>query len=136
MEKVKKVADTHRAAVEYAHRGGLEILAGTDAVLHGMHGRNYLELTHLMRDGLGPLSAWHSATGLAAKHIGQHDAGTLVAGQRADLLVCRGDVLDRPDLLGDGALIEVMQDGLGHRGGLAGVPQRDFMTTVRTALDA
>jgi imidazolonepropionase-like amidohydrolase len=118
------VAEVHAAAVAYARTGGLRILAGTDAVLAGMHGRNYMELVHLVRDGLSPLQAWHGATGLAAAEIGQPDAGTIVRGQRADLLVCDADVVADPSLL-DGHIVEVVKDGFGHRG-LDGLPQRTY----------
>jgi imidazolonepropionase-like amidohydrolase len=100
-----------------------------------MHGRNYMELVALVRDGLSPLAAWHAGTGLAASQIGQPDAGTLVAGQRADVLLCRGDVLGKPELLDQGALVEVLKDGVGHRNGVPGIPQRNFQSTVRAALE-
>ncbi len=133
MEKVKRVAEQHALAVQYAAAGNIPILMGTDPVLPGMHGRNYMEIVHLVRDGLATLRAWHGATGLAAREIGQSDAGTLEPGQRADLLVASGDVLERPELLDRGALVEVIQDGLGHRG-LAGVPQRTYAARAREAL--
>jgi imidazolonepropionase-like amidohydrolase len=134
MEKIKQANETHGSAVRAAAQAGLKILAGTDPVLPGMHGRNYMELVHLVRDGLTPLAAWHAGTGLAAAEIGQHDAGTLLPGQRADLLLCRGDVLARPELLDDGALLEVVKDGWAHRGRLPGIPQRTIAHTVDTAL--
>ncbi|MHC4845532.1 MAG: amidohydrolase family protein [Planctomycetota bacterium] len=134
MEKVKRVADVHHLAVQHAAAGGLKILAGTDAVLPGMHGRNWMEIVALVKDGLSPLAAWHAATGLAADEIGQDDTGTLRAGQRADLLVCTEDVIDDPNLFDEGALLEVIQDGRGHRGGIEGVPQRAFRSTVDAAL--
>jgi imidazolonepropionase-like amidohydrolase len=133
MEKVRKAGETHRAAVKAAGKSGLKILAGTDPVLPGMHGRNYLEIAALARDGLTPLAAWHAMTGAAAAEIGQLDAGTLVEGQRADLLLCKGDVLARPELLDQGGIVEVIKDGLGHRG-LAGVPQHTFKHTADAVL--
>ncbi len=133
MDKVKKVAEVHQKAVEFSAKGGLKILAGTDAVLPGMHGKNYMEIAHLMRDGLGHLQAWHAMTGLAASEIEQDDTGEVKAGKRADLLICDDGVLENPASLSDGALCEVLKDGLGHRG-LAGVPQRKFSDTVTTAL--
>lgn len=135
MEKVKKVAEVHAAAVSFAASGGLPILMGTDPVLPGMHGRNYMELHWLIEEGLTPLTAWYGATGLAAREIGAPDTGTIAPGQRADLLIARGDVVETPRLFDDGALLEVVQDGLGHRG-LAGVPQRDFASTVLASLPA
>jgi imidazolonepropionase-like amidohydrolase len=99
-----------------------------------MHGRNWLELVHLVRDGLPPLRAWFGATGLAAREIGADGTGTLAPGQRADLLVHRADVLADPSAFERGALLEVIQDGLGHRG-LAGVPQRTFRSASQAALE-
>ena len=130
MEKVKQVAEVHAAAVQHAASGGLPVLMGTDPVLPGMHGRNYMELHHLIREGLTPLAAWHGSTGLAAREIGAGDTGTLEPGRRADLLVARGDVIERPELLDEGALVEVVQDGHGHRSGLDGIPQRDYRSTL------
>jgi imidazolonepropionase-like amidohydrolase len=98
-----------------------------------MHGRNYMEIVHLVRDGLPPLRAWYGATGLAAREIGMTDTGTIEKGQRADLLLCRGDVVSDPSLLDAGALREVLKDGRGHRG-MADVPQRTFADSVRDAL--
>jgi imidazolonepropionase-like amidohydrolase len=133
MEKVKQVNAHHARAVQHALTGELPILMGTDAVWPGMHGRNHLELVHLVRDGLPPLRAWHGATGLAAAELGTSDTGTLVPGQRADLLIAAQDVVEDPARFEPGALLEVLQDGLGHRG-LAGVPQRTFGGSSRAAL--
>jgi imidazolonepropionase-like amidohydrolase len=124
-EKAKQVAEVHAQATAYAAKGGLPILMGTDPVLPGMHGRNYLELVHLIKEGLTPLQAWFAATGLAAREIGQDDTGSIEAGKRADLLICDGDVLSDPGLL-DKGLLEVIKDGVGYRGGLEGIPQRTF----------
>ena len=81
MDKARQVAEVHGRAVDFARRGGLRILAGTDPVLPGMHGRNYMELVHLVRDGLDPLAAWHGMTGLAAA---EHRPGRMPARWRAD----------------------------------------------------
>ena len=130
MEKVKQVAEVHQQAVAHAAEAGLKILMGTDPVLPRMHGRNYMELVYLIKDGLSPLQAWHGSTGLAAEEIGLDDGGTLAGGQRADLLICKGDVIQNPQLLDQGALLEVVKDGEGYRGGLPGLPQRTFRSTV------
>ena len=127
-------AEVHAKAVQYCASGDLPILMGTDPVLPGMHGRNYMELHHLIQDGLSPLATWYGATGLAAREIGQDDTGTFEPGKRADLVIAKGDIIERPALLddkgGDGdGLVEVVQDGHGHRG-LEGFPQRDFRSTL------
>ena len=134
MEKVKACVEVHRTAVEYAASGGLNILMGTDPVLPGMHGRNFMELTYLIRDGLKPLAAWYGATGLAAREIGADDTGSIEPGKRADLLVAEGDVLERPELLGDGGLIEVVKDGVAYRGALSEFEQRTYGNSVHAAL--
>jgi imidazolonepropionase-like amidohydrolase len=133
-DKAKRARDVHAQAVDFARSGGLKILAGTDPVLPGMHGRNYMELVYLVKDGLSPLQAWWGGTGLAAAELGAHDTGTLTPGQRADLLICDADVIDDPRRFEAGALREVVQDGLGHRGGVPGLPQRTFGDTVSALL--
>jgi imidazolonepropionase-like amidohydrolase len=132
-EKAKRVAEVHGEAVSFAAAGGLPILAGTDAVLPGMHGRNFLEIAALIRDGLSPGAAWYGATGLAAREIGQEDTGRIAPGLRADLVVASEDVIEEPARLGEGALVEVVQDGFGHRGGIPELPQRDFEATIAPA---
>ena len=131
LEKVKQVGEVHASAVEFARSGGLKILAGTDPILPGMHGRNWMELACLVRDGLTPLAAWFGATGLAAREIGQDDAGMLQPGKRADLLVAKGDVVENPELFENGALVEVIKDGVGYRAGIEGVPQRTYADLAR-----
>lgn len=133
-DKAKRARDSHAAAVDFARKGGLPILAGTDPVLPGMHGRNYMELVYLMKDGLDPLQAWWGMTGLAAREIGAAETGTLAKGQRADFLVATSDVIQDPGALESGSLLEVVQDGRGHRGGVADLPQRRFGDTVRSLL--
>jgi len=132
MEKAKRVAEVHARAVDYARKGGLKILAGTDPVLPRMHGRNFMEMVALIGDGLNPLEAWHGMTGLAAAEIGQDDTGTVTAGKRADLLVCTDDVVSDPSHLDRGALLEVIKDGVGYRAGIDALPQRTFASTTRS----
>lgn len=133
--KVRKVADKHAKAVQAAYASGLKMLTGTDPVLPDMHGRNFMELVALIQEGVPPLGAWYGATGLAAEQIGQADTGQIVPGRRADFLVCRGDVLEHPELLDQGALLEVVKDGRGYRGGIPGFPQDTFHAAVGRTLD-
>ena len=132
-DKAKRAYEVHANAVRHARAGGLKILMGTDAVWPGMHGRNWLELVHLMREGLTAIEAWHSATGAAASEIGQDDSGVLSPGQRADLLVCSADVIEDPARF-DGALVEVVKDGEGYRGAIDALPQRSYRDSVTSAL--
>lgn len=135
MGKVRQVAEVHTRSVQLATTGGLSILAGTDPVLPGMHGRNYMELVYLIKDGVSPLTAWYGATGLAASEIGQEDTGRLLPGRRADFLLAKGDVVEQPELLDRGALVEVIKDGIGYRGAFATLPHRSFRDTVRESLN-
>ena len=129
-EKVRQVTQAHADAVRIAQASGLNMIAGTDPILPHMHGRNYMEIVSLIKDGLPPLAAWYSGTGLAAERIGQDDAGKLAPGYRADILFSRGDVIAEPHLFDHGALVEVVKDGIGYRGYLKGVPQKTFRSVA------
>ena len=132
--KVQAVAESHARAVYAAQASGLKLLAGTDPVLPDMHGRNYMELAALIQEGVSPLLAWYGATGLAADQLGLTDTGTLVEGCRADILVCREDVVQDPSLFDKGALVEVLKDGWGYRNGLEAIPQQTYEKAMNQAL--
>ena len=133
--KVQAVSESHARAVKVAYKSGLKILAGTDPVLPDMHGRNYMELVALIQEGVPSLAAWFGATGLAAEQLGLTDTGSVVEGRKADLLISRGDVVQAPGLLDNGALIEVMKDGWGYRHGLLGIPQQTYEKAMSHALE-
>ena len=99
-----------------------------------MHGRNFMELVALIQEGVPPLSAWFGATGLAAEQLGLMYTGTVVAGRRADLLVCEADVVQDPSRLDNGALVEVMKDGWGYRNGIPAIPQQSYRKAMNQAL--
>lgn len=134
-EKIRQVGEVHSRAVRLAYASGLKLLSGTDPVLPRMHGRNYMELASLIRDGVPPLAAWFGATGLAGEGVGQEDTGKILPGYRADLLICEDDVLEAPERFDQGALREVVKDGIGYRGVVTEFPQRTFAHSVSEALD-
>ncbi len=134
--KIQAVSESHARAVKTAYASGLNLLAGTDPVLPDMHGRNYMELVALIQEGVPPLAAWFGATGLAAQQLGLADTGIVVEGRRADLLICEGNVVDDPSKLDHGALVEVLKDGVGYRGGLQGIPQQTYGNAMNEALDS
>ncbi len=134
--KIQQVSESHARAVQAAQASGLKLLAGTDPVLPDMHGRNYMELAALIGEGVPPLAAWFGATGLAADQLGQSDTGKVIEGNRADLLVCRKNVLEDPTHFDRGALVEVLKDGWGYRQGFPEIPQRTFTHSVNQALES
>ena len=134
-QKVQQVAEAHSQAVQVAFQSGLTMLGGTDPILPGMHGRNYMELVSLIKDGVPALSAWHGMTGLAGELVGGNGEGTIAKGCPADILVCQSDVVQQPKMFEKNALVEVIKDGLAYRGGLAGFPCKTFAGCVAEALD-
>ncbi|MBT3981758.1 MAG: amidohydrolase family protein [Bacteriovoracaceae bacterium] len=130
-DKIDQVGEHHANAVRAAHQNGLKILAGTDAFLPGMHGRNYLELGSLHNKGVDALSVWHGATGLAADEIGLSQTGQISAGHTADLLVLKNDVIDNPNKFESDSILEVFKDGLSHKNYFEGLPKNDFDTINR-----
>jgi hypothetical protein len=50
------------------------------------------------------------------------------------LLFCKGDVLQKPELFEQGALVDVMKDGVCYRGGIASLPQRDYRSATMSSL--
>jgi imidazolonepropionase-like amidohydrolase len=75
------------------HKGGVTILAGTDAsnpgTAHGpsIHG----ELQLLVRAGLTPIEALKAGTAAPARFFGASDRGRIAQGLRADLVLVEGD---------------------------------------------
>lgn len=79
------------------HRGGVALLAGTDAPMRnsppgfGLHE----ELVNLVQSGLSPLAALRSATYEPARYLGALDSlGTVAAGKLADLVLLDASPLD------------------------------------------
>ncbi len=79
--------------VRRLHEAGVPILAGTDApnpgTAHGAAMHRELEL--LVEAGLTPVEALRAATSVPADAFGLDDRGRIAVGQRADLLLVRGD---------------------------------------------
>mgnify|MGYP001480621637 CR=1 FL=1 len=134
-QKAAEVFKHHKVAVQAAHKAGLKILAGTDAIVPEMHGRNYKEIQSLIYEDIPTLTAWHGMTGLGAKEIGQEDTGTIEEGQRADLLIANQDVISSPDLFEKEALLEVIKDGEGYRNYFKEIPQRTFSSGLQQILE-
>ncbi|MDC0255946.1 amidohydrolase family protein [Bacteriovoracales bacterium] len=134
-QKAAEVFKHHKLAVQAAHKVGLKILAGTDAIVPEMHGRNYKEIQSLIYEDIPTLTAWYGMTGLGAKEIGQEDTGTIEEGQRADILISNQDVIFSPDLFEKEALLEVIKDGEGYRNYFKEIPQRTFSSGLQQILE-
>lgn len=74
---------------------GVVLIAGTDtptaSVIPGVSLHD--ELDELVRAGLSPYAALRTATVDAARFLGVSDSGTVAVGQRADVLMVRGNPL-------------------------------------------
>lgn len=80
-------------AIRRLRAGGVRLLAGTDAGNPGTtHGAGlHEELAALVEAGLSPAEALTTATAAPAVVFGLSDRGRIAVGQRADLLLIRGD---------------------------------------------
>ena len=81
------------SVLESFHRlreAGVPFVLGTDAGVLP-HGKNATELVALTEAGLTPLEAIRAATLDAAELLGLSDAGEIVRGSRADLVIVEGD---------------------------------------------
>ncbi len=74
-----------------AHRAGVGVLVGTDTAIGGF--RYHDELAHLVRAGLTPAAVMRAATVDAARYAGEGGGGSVAVGQRAELVLLRGDPL-------------------------------------------
>lgn len=95
----------------HAHRRGIPIVAGTDAMgttVPGLHSEMQLLVTLA---GLTPMDAIVAATRNAARAIGAEDSlGTLAVGRLADLVVLRAD--PTADIANTRAITHVMRGGV------------------------
>lgn len=99
------------AATGHAHRRGIPIVAGTDAMgttTPGIHSELQLLVAQA---GLTPMDAIVAATRNAARAIGAEDSlGTLAVGKLADLVVLRAD--PTADIANTRAVTHVMRGGV------------------------
>lgn len=91
--KARAVVTAHHAGANAAVRAGVRIALGTDSGLYP-HGSSPRELAQLVRVGMSPYQALHSATASAADLLGLNDRGRVAPGLRADLIVLGGDPWD------------------------------------------
>jgi imidazolonepropionase-like amidohydrolase len=97
--KATEMREEHRRSIHMAMDAGIPVAMGTDAGFY-FHGRNAMELTLFVEEGLTPMQAIVASTATAAACLGlEHEIGTLEPGKLADLLIVEGDPLQEISLL-------------------------------------
>ncbi len=101
--KAKAMRAKHEASFKRAHRSGIPIAFGTDAgTPFNHHGENAQELERMVALGMTPMEAILSATRSAARLLGiEESVGTLEPGKTADLVLIKGNPLNKIGLLRD-----------------------------------
>lgn len=95
VRKAEQTYEAHLASFDLARRRGVRIAAGTDAgTPMNPHGSMVIELELMVKAGLSPEEALHSATTVAAGCLGlEKEIGTIETGKVADLVLVEGDPL-------------------------------------------
>jgi imidazolonepropionase-like amidohydrolase len=103
LDKAKAMTKRHKASFKSAHQGGISIAMGTDAgTPFNYHGENAQELERMVALGMTPMEAIVASTATAARLIGIQDSvGRLTRGMEADVVVLKGNPLQRIDVLRD-----------------------------------
>lgn len=96
---------------------GIDIVAGTDAVA-GLKGTGigpslWMELElYVEKCGMTITEALHSATAVPARRFGFSDRGEVAVGKRADLVLAKGNVLEKLERLWEGeGIVGVWKQG-------------------------
>lgn len=107
VRKSDAVVAAHVASFRRAHEAGARIAAGADSGTPlNFHGSLLPELELMVKYGMTPLEAIHSATSVAADALGlAGETGRLAAGYAADLLAVAGDPAERIGALADVRLV-------------------------------
>lgn len=98
LAKAKEVMAAHADAFARAVAAGVRIAMGTDSGV-GPHGSNLDELPLMAAGGLTPAQVLAATTSSAAELLGIADeAGTIMPGKRADIVLVAGDPFDLANL--------------------------------------
>jgi imidazolonepropionase-like amidohydrolase len=112
--RASRQVESRMRSFERAYRAGVKIANGSDIapIFPTMpFGQNAFELVYMVRNGMSSIDAIHAATRVAAEALGiDADVGTLQDGKRADVLVVRGDPVQRIETLEDGVAL-VFKEG-------------------------
>jgi imidazolonepropionase-like amidohydrolase len=113
--KVRAASAQHQQMLQHAVKLGAPIAMGTDAAV-GPHGKNALEFSLMVKNGMTPAQALIAGTASGADLLGISDqAGTLQAGKSADVVAVAGDPLT--DIQVTQHPILVMKEGVIYVGG-------------------
>lgn len=112
LAKARHALSHHRAGFEHALRAGVTIALGSDSVVCP-HDAGSRELHYMVKYGMTPMAALHSATCNAAALLGLSNVGSVVPGQKANLIAVREDPLTDIDALNNVAF--VMKEGAVYR---------------------
>ncbi|MFC0105827.1 amidohydrolase family protein [Kibdelosporangium aridum] len=112
-EKKVRWSEIARENVSKAIQAGVKVALGTDAGVCP-HGRNLLELAHMVELGMSPADAIVAGTARAAELLGlASELGTLEVGKVADFVAVPVDPLTDIATLADPGTIElVVKDGI------------------------
>ena len=112
IRKAREVMEIHMESIALAHKMGVKIAMGTDAVAIP-HGANLRELQLMTRIGMSPMETIVASTKTAAQCLQWDDQlGTVEAGKLADVIVSRTDPLSDIGSLGQNDnIMLVMKDG-------------------------
>ncbi|MDR2240091.1 MAG: type II toxin-antitoxin system ParD family antitoxin [Zoogloeaceae bacterium] len=92
VEKTRGVAERHRESFRMYYRAGGRIAMGTDAgTPYNLHGENAMELAYMVDFGMAPVDALIAGTSRAHDLMGLVNAGRILKGALADLLLVKGD---------------------------------------------
>ena len=92
VEKARNVAERHRESFKMYYKAGGRIALGTDAgTPYNLHGANALELAFMVEFGMTPVDALIAGTSRAHDLMGLINAGRILKGAQADLLLVKGD---------------------------------------------
>ncbi len=112
--------DAKWETLERAKEAGIRIACGTDAGFQVAHGSMFWrELAYLVKGGLTPAEAVTAATATNADLLGI-EAGRLVVGRLADLVLVDGDPFADISILGDPGRLTVFKGGRQIRSGGGG----------------
>ena len=117
VRKSLAVADRHLEGFRMALRAGVTIAAGADSGTPcNPHGTLVPELLLMVKGGMTPAGAVHSATAAAARALGlERETGRVAPGLAADLLAVEGNPTERIEALDEVRLVMAQGRVVVHR---------------------